>query len=190
MSLGESNKGALSKVRVKRPSRKKRVIAGSPVDGMDAYNIGAVRQWTPFPELPRAVHIQGFQPLLQSTIIGDRYHATEAVVETFVQILVAGNRGRRVVVLAAKSEEELHHVLWVAVLSLLHVDRYARSDGFFPVRSQKPVKVHNEWTHWTFSTSWPEALEPLFGFVDSWNSRWTWTFLHWGQGGIYPVGTL
>ena len=43
------------------------------------------------------------------------------------------------VVRAAKSEEELHHVLWVAVLLSFHVDLDPQFDRFFPVRCQKPV---------------------------------------------------
>jgi len=38
--------------------------------------------------------------------------------------------------MTAKSEEELDHVLWVTILSCLHVDLDPRKDGFLPGRTR------------------------------------------------------
>jgi hypothetical protein len=78
-------------------------------------------------------HILAFQLLLQCETVRNWYHASTAVFEAFVEILVTASRSRREVASAANGEEKLDHVLRVAMLSFFHVDLYPRPNRFLSV---------------------------------------------------------
>jgi len=77
-------------------------------------------------------HALAIQPLLDLFRVGNRDNLPEALFEASVQNLVTRDGSRRRVVLAAKSEEESDHVLWVAVPLLFHVGLDPRYNGFLP----------------------------------------------------------
>jgi len=79
-------------------------------------------------------YVLGIQPLPQLRA-SDRGYLSETVFKTSVESLITGDGSRRGIILTAKSKEKPDHILRVAILPLVHVDRDPKSDSFLSINS-------------------------------------------------------